>query len=134
MIRFGLPAALLFAAAPAFAQGTAPAAPPPGSADVQTAAIAFGQCVQEGALGLAASVTPDAGATAVLGGCSSQKQALERAAEAMIASPAVPAERKAAAREQLRTQLAAVPGQIADGIRKLRAAGVDATGTAQTPK
>jgi hypothetical protein len=125
MMRYGLSAALLFAAAPVLAQQAAPAAPQsPAQAEVQNAAIAFGQCVQTGAMALAATVTPEAGAATVLGGCINQKQALERAAEKMIASPAVPEDRKAAAREQLRTQLAAVPSQIANGIRQMRAASV----------
>jgi hypothetical protein len=133
MLRYGLSAAFLILAAPAAAQQPATA----GAAEVQTAAIAFGQCVQAGAQALAATVTPEAGAATVMGGCATQKQALERAAETLIASEAVPADRKAAAREQLRTQLAAAQGQIADGIRQMRAAGAAAPAApqlAQPPK
>jgi len=113
MLKFGLSAALLVAAVPAFAQD----GPPPA---LQQAAMAFGQCVQAGVQGLAATVTPEAGATSVLGGCSAQRDTLVSAVEAMIA--AMPADQQGAAREQLRTRLAEAETQVANVIRQSRAA------------
>ena len=133
MTRFGFSAALLLAAAPALAQqATTPA--PAGGAEIQQAAMALGQCVQTAAQALPATVTPEAGAVSVMGGCATQKQALERAAEAMIASPAVPADKKAAAREQLRSKLAAAQSQIADGIRMMRASAAAPAATPAQPQ
>ena len=133
MTRFGFSAALLIAAAPAAAQQAAAPAPA-GGAEIQQAATAFGQCIQTGAQGVAATVTPEAGAASVLSGCAGQRAALERAAEAMINSPAVPADKKAVAREQLRSQMAAVPTKIADGIRMMRAGAAAPTTAPTQPK
>jgi len=119
MLKFGLSAALLLAAVPALAQPQGGAAPA-GQAAIQQAAMAFGQCVQTGVQGLAATVTPQAGATAVLGGCSTQRQALVQAAEAMIAT--LPAEQQAAARQQMTSQLGGIETQIAAAITRMRAA------------
>ncbi len=128
--RIYLPAALLCCAGAALAQtpaqqapAAAPAQPAPQPAEqaaVGQAAAAFGQCVQAGIQGLAATVTPQVGATTVLGGCASQRQQLERAVEALIAT--MPADRQAVAREQVRTQLAAAETQVAAAITQARAA------------
>jgi hypothetical protein len=132
MTRFGFSAALLLAAAPALAQQATPGATAPaGAAEIQQAAMAFGQCVETGAKALAATVTPEAGAATVMTGCTAQRAALERAAETLIAGPAVPQDKKAAARTQLRSELAMAPTKIADGIRKMRAA--SAAAPAATP-
>jgi ribonuclease E len=127
MFRRSALAALLLAAAPAFAQNqtapapSAPAGPPPEAmAAIQTAAGAFGQCVQAGVQAVPATVTPEAGATNVLAGCATQKQTLEQAVRALLAQ--LPAEQRTAGEAQLNAQLAAVPGQVADGIRQSRAA------------
>lgn len=131
MFRAPAFAALLLAAAPALAQNP-PAAqsgpPPEAMAAIQTAAAAFGQCVQAGAMAVPATVTPEAGATNVLAGCSTQKQTLEQAVHALLAT--LPAEQRTAGEAQLTSQLAAVPGQVADGIRQARGA---AAAPAATP-
>ena len=131
MFRAPAFAALLLAAAPALAQ-TPPVAqsgpPPEAMSAIQTAAGAFGQCVQAGAAAVSATVTPEAGATNVLAGCSTQKQTLEQAVHALLAT--LPAEQRTAGEAQLNAQLAAVPGQIADGIRQARS---PATAPAGTP-
>ena len=124
MFRTSFLAVLCVAAVPAFAQAQttpAPAGPPPEAmAAIQTAAQAFGQCVQTGAQAVPASVTPEAGATTVLAACSTQKSTLEQAVRALLAT--LPAEQRTAGEAQLNAQIAAVPGQIADGIRQSRAA------------
>lgn len=118
MLKYGLSAALLIAAVPAFAQDhSAPSGPP---AAIQQAAQAFGTCVETGIRGLAAAVAPEAGATSVLGACATQRAALVTAVEGMITS--LPAENQAAARTQLQTRLAAAEGQVAELIRRSRAA------------
>ena len=93
-------------------------------AAVQQAGMAFGQCLQTGVMGVPATVTPEAGATTVLSGCATQRQALEQAANALVA--ALPEDQRAAAQERVRGQLAAVPGQIAAGIQQMRAASAPA--------
>jgi hypothetical protein len=125
--KFPLSAALLLAAAPALAQPPAAASPPPAAAEasgpqaaIQQTAMAFGQCVSTGAQHVDAAVTPEAGATTVLAGCTAQRTALEQAVEALLAT--LPADQQAAGRAQLQSQLAAVPTQVADGIRRGRAA------------
>jgi hypothetical protein len=124
--RIYLSVALLCSAGAAIAQTPAqqaPAQPAPPSAEqaaVGQTASAFGQCIQAGVQGLAATVTPQAGATSVLGGCASQRQQLEQSLEAMIAT--LPADQQPAAREQVRTQLAAAETQIAAAITQARAA------------
>jgi len=131
MFRFATLAILSLAATPAFAQNqtapapSAPAGPPPAEmAAVQQAGMAFGQCLQTGVMGVPATVTPEAGATTVLSGCATQRQALEQAANALVA--ALPEDQRAAAQERVRGQLAAVPGQIAAGIQQMRAASAPA--------
>jgi len=135
MFRYVALAALSLAAAPAFAQNqtapapSEPAGPPPEAmAAIQTAASAFGQCVQTGIMSVPASVTPEAGATIVLNGCSTQRQALVIAAQALVA--ALPEDRRAAAQEQVRSQLAGLPAQVAAGIQQMRAAPAPAPATA----
>ena len=133
-----LPAAALAQPAttpPATNQATpapAPAGPPPEAiADVQQAGAAFGQCLQTGVMGVSASVTPEAGATSVLAGCATQRQALEQAANALIAT--LPAEQRTMAQEQMRTQLGAVQGQLVAGIQQMRGAAAPAATPAPPP-
>lgn len=140
MLRSTLFAFLCVAASPALAQAQAapaqgapaaeaPAGPPPAQmAAVQQAGMAFGQCVQTGVSAVPATVTPEAGATTVLAGCSTQRAALEQAAQALLAT--VPEANRAAAQTQIRAQLDAIPAQVADGIRQTRAA---AAAPAATP-
>ncbi|HEV7659289.1 MAG TPA: hypothetical protein VGO55_05540 [Allosphingosinicella sp.] len=116
-----LPAAALAQPAPAPAPApAAPAGPPPAAmAAIQQAGMAFGQCVQSGVQAVPATVTPEAGATSVLAGCAPQRQALEQAVEAVLAT--APEDRRAAGRERLRTELGAVEGQVVEAIRARRA-------------
>jgi hypothetical protein len=145
MSRFPI-LALCLAVAPAFAQaqtapaqpatpppaGQTPAGPPPAAVSaVQQAAGAFGQCVETGVAAVPASVTPEAGATNVMSGCATQRQALEQAVQALIAT--LPEAQRAAGQEQLRTQMAAVEGQIAAGIRQQRAAPATTPAPAPAP-
>ena len=127
MLKFSVSAALLLTAASAFAQQAQTAAGP--QAAIQTAAMAFGQCVSAGIQGLDAAVAPEAGATAVLGGCASQRDQLVQAVEAMIAT--MPADQQAAAQQQLRTNLGQAEGHIAAAIRQARAAPAPAPAPAQ---
>ena len=117
--RICLSAAVLCCTGAALAQAPAPAASGPQAA-VQQTAMAFGQCIQTGVQGVAGTVTPEAGATSVLGGCANQRQQLEQAIEALIAT--LPADQQAPAREQARTQIAAAHGQVAAAITRMRAA------------
>ena len=145
-LKFLPAAALLLAAAPALAQPPAAsssqppaAASQPSSAQsaaaaaIQPAAMAFGQCLQTGMQSVPATVTPEAGATAVLGGCGTQRSALVAAVEAMLAT--LPADQQAQGRAQLDSRLGAVPAQLADAIRQSRAAAAApaATPPAATP-
>ena len=129
MFRFAALALLSLAATPAMAQNQtapapaapAPAGPPPAAmAAIQEAGMAFGQCIQTAVPSVPATVTPEAGATSVLAGCSVQKQTLERAVRDLLAT--LPAEQRTAGEAQLNAQLAAVPTQVADGIRQARSA------------
>lgn len=138
MFRSTVFAILCLASAPAFAQNqtapaqAAPAGPPPEAiAAVQTAASAFGQCIQTGVTSVPATVTPEAGATSVLAGCVTQRSAIEQAVQALIAT--LPAAQQAMAQEQLRTQTAGIPAQVADGIRQARAAAAAPAAPAATP-
>jgi hypothetical protein len=134
-LKFALSAMLFAAALPAVAQPPASSAPPsaapanPGAA-IQPAAMAFGQCLQTGMQSVPATVTPEAGATAVLGGCGTQRSALVAAVEAMLAT--LPADQQAQGRAQLESRLGEVPTQLAEGIRQQRAAAA-APATPATP-
>jgi hypothetical protein len=86
---------------------------------IQQAGMAFGQCVQAGVPTVPATVTPEAGAASVLAGCSTQRQALDRAAEALIA--AIPEAQRPMVQQQIQSQLAGVEAQVAAGIRASRA-------------
>lgn len=144
MSRFPILAALCLAALPVAAQAQtpatgqapaapeAPAAPPPAEmAAVQTTAAAFGQCVQTAAMGAPATVTPEAAATSALSSCAPQQQSLVRAVEALIAT--LPEAQRAAAQEQLRTQMGGAAAQIAAGIRQMRASQAGTPAPAATP-
>jgi hypothetical protein len=126
MLKTALTAALIVAAFPAVAQqeDSSSAQPqpatPPEAAAIQQAAMAFGQCVSAGMQSVDATAAPEAGAAGVLGACSSERERLEQAAEAMIAT--MPDEQQAAAREQLRSQLGDAETQIAAAIRRQREA------------
>jgi hypothetical protein len=136
MFRFATLFILSLGAAPAFAQNDtapaqpAPSGPPPAEmAAIQAAGQAFGQCIQGAVGSVPATVTPEAGATSVLATCATQRAALERAAQALVA--AMPEAQRAMAQEQVRTQMASVPDQIAAGIRQMR--GSAAPAPAATP-
>jgi hypothetical protein len=122
MFRSTLFAVLCLAAAPAFAQNEAapaPSGPPPEAmAAIQQAGMAFGQCVQTAVGSVPATVTPEAGATSVLATCASQRQALDRAATALVA--AMPEAQRPMVQEQINGQLAGIPGQIAGTIQAAR--------------
>ena len=135
MFRVPVFAAFCLAAVPALAQTqatpaqSAPAGPPPAAmAAVQQAGMVFGQCVQSGVPGVPATMTPEAGAASVVNACATQRQALVRAAEALIA--ALPEAQRSMAQDHLRTQLGGIETQIADGIRQMRAAPAPATAPA----
>lgn len=125
-LKFGLCAVLLLAASSTAAQppAAAPPAPQPAptgpQADLQRAAMAFGQCVSAGIHNVSASTTPEAGATAVLAGCTAQRGALAQSVDAMIAT--APEAQRAGAHAQFESQMAQAPAQIADAIRQSRAA------------
>lgn len=127
MFRYPAFAALCLAAVPAFAQNTtapapaAPAGPPPEVVNaIQQAGMAFGQCVQAGVPTVPATVTPEAGAASVLAGCATQRQALDRAAAALIA--AMPEAQKPMVQQQIQSQLGGIEAQVAAGIRASRTA------------
>ena len=133
MLKYGLSVALLSCAGAAMAQNQAPAASAPAQSQaapspeqaagvqaIQQAAMSFGQCLSTGVQGVPAAVTPEAGATSVLGGCATQRQQLVQAAEAMIAT--MPAAEQEAARNTMNTQLAAAETHIANAIRQARSA------------
>ena len=123
MLKYGLSLALLSLAGAALAQNSAPAVPAaesPAVQAIQQAAMSFGQCVSTGVQGVPATVTPEAGATTVLGACATQRQQLVQAAEAFIAT--MPADQQAGARTQLTTQLGQAETQIASAIRNMRSA------------
>jgi len=118
-------AACLVVAGPAFAQQAGSAAPQTPTLTgpqlaIQQTAMAFGQCVQTGAQGLAATVAPEAGAHTIVGACGAQKQQLEAAALSYIAT--LPEDQRAGAQENLRTHLGGIEAQIADAIRQQRTA------------
>jgi hypothetical protein len=107
------------APAPAPAAPPAPAGPPPAAINaVQQAGMAFGQCVQTGVQAVPATVTPEAGATSVLGGCAPQRQALEQAVQTLLA--ALPEDQRAAGQERLRSELGGIQGQVAAAIQARR--------------
>ena len=123
-LKFAFAAAVLLAAAPLAAQP--PAAPPapqptdPHEAEIQSAGMAFGQCIETGMQHVSASVTPEAGAATVLNGCTAQRAALAKAVNGAIDT--LPADKRAAAHTQFDTQIGQVQGQLADAIRQQRAA------------
>lgn len=125
IVRLSLSALLLTAAAPAVAQDAAAPAQPqaaetsPLDAAIQQTAQAFGQCISAGFQGLGEAVAPEAGAASILGGCATQRQQLEQAVEAMIAT--LPAEQQPEAREQLRASMAGTETEIASAIRDRQA-------------
>jgi hypothetical protein len=140
MSRFTILAALVLSALPAAALAQAtppappapPAGPPPAAmAAIQQAGMAFGQCVQAGVQAVPATVTPEAGATGVLGGCAPQRQALEQAVNALLAT--LPEDQRAAGQERLRTELGGVEAQIVAAIRSRRAAATPAPAPAPAP-
>jgi hypothetical protein len=96
---------------------TPPAASGP-EAQIQQSAMAFGQCVSTGVHGVAATVSPEAGASSVLAHCAAQRQQLEQTVEAFIAT--LPAEQRAEATAQMHAQMGEVESQVAAGIRQQR--------------
>ena len=129
-LKFALYASLFAAAMPAAAQPPAstpaPSAAPTGpAAAIQPAAMAFGQCLSAGVQNAPASVTPEAGATAVLAGCAAQHTALDQAVEALLVT--LPADQQAAGRARYQSQIGQAQTQIADAIRQRNAAAAPAT-------
>jgi len=119
MLKYALPAAAgLLAATSASAQEGAGGM----AASIEVPAKAFGECLKTGIAGVSATVTPEAGASSVLAGCASQKTALETAADAMIAGLPITDAQKAEIRTQMKAEFAKAETQIADAIRKRRAA------------
>jgi hypothetical protein len=127
-LKFGLSAILLLAASPIAAQPPAPApapAPQPPLAPelkdaIQRTATAFGQCVSAGIQNLSASVTPEAGAAAVMGGCATQRAELTQSVEAAFAT--MPEVQRTQAHTEFESQMGQAQTQIAAAIRQLRAA------------
>lgn len=120
MLKYGLSAALLVAALPAFAQtapAPAPSGPPPA---IQQAGQAFGECIGTGMRGLSATVTPEAGAASVVGACTAQRDALVQAAEAFINT--LPEAQRSVALTQMRAEIGGVETDVAAAIRHQRAA------------
>ena len=125
MLKYGLSAALLVAALPAFAQPAPPfrteGAPPMApNAEIQQAGQAFGECLGSGMRGLAATVTPEAGAAGIVGACTAQRDALVQAAEAFITT--LPEARRSQALTQMRAEIGGIEADIAGAIRSQRAA------------
>lgn len=116
--KSALAALLLCSAAPVIAQAQGPT--PEQQAAIARTAEAFGQCVGAGVERVDATVTPEAGAAAVLSGCDAQRTQLLQAVQALIA--AMPADEQARANEQVRTHMAASEAEIAEAIRRKRAA------------
>ncbi len=121
MLKYGLSAALLVAALPAFAQpAPAPAVPSGPPAAIQQAGQALGECIGGGMRGLAATVTPEAGAASVVGACSAQRDALVQAAEDFINT--LPEEQRSPALTQMRAELGGLEADVAGAIRQQRSA------------
>ena len=124
MLKTVFVSALIALSGAAAAQTAAPAAPAaqpdPLQVALQTNAMAFGQCVVGGIAAVPATVTPQAGASQIMGNCNAQKLQLVQAAEAMIA--ALPEDRRATATAALQTRLASAEGEIAEEITRRRAA------------
>jgi hypothetical protein len=117
-----LGSAILLAAAATSLAGQPPeGAPEPPAAFIQ-AAQAFGQCLQGGAAKLAATITPEAGATQVVAGCAQQRTDLDAQFEVWISGSGFPEAGRMIAREQFQAELKQVESQVADGIRRGRAA------------
>ena len=119
-------AAILFAlAAPAAAQSPAAApaadrqAPPP---EFMEATQAFGQCIGTSIQGSQASATPEAAASAALASCAQKRSRMEQLFETWLSGSNMPDAQKAAAREKMKSKLAGAEGQIAEAIRRMRAA------------
>jgi hypothetical protein len=113
-------------------QTAPPAGPPPEAvAAVERTATAFSQCVQSGIEALPANVTAEAGATSIVNGCAAQRRQLEQAALALIAT--IPEAQQAAGREQLRSQMGGIEPQVAEGIRRMRAAAAAAPAATPAP-
>lgn len=114
-------AGALLAAAPALAQS-----PPP---EFIAAAQAYGDCMKIAGPKVPATMTPEAGAQQMLTECAAKKTELDARFEAWVASPTFPEAGRAMAREQYKAQMANVPTQVADGIRKSRGAPAPVTST-----
>jgi hypothetical protein len=127
VLRSGLAAAALFAAAPAFAQpqtgtpaqGREGMTPPPA---FMQAAQHYGDCIGNAVGAAGTTVAPEAAAAQALSSCRQQRSALETAFDAWLDSPAFPEAGKAEAREQFRARLAGAQTELADQIRRSRSA------------
>ena len=121
-LKFGFATAVLLAASPIAAQppAAAPAAPTGPQTAIQRTAMAFGQCISAAMQKISPSVTPEAGAAVILGGCAAQRTDLTQSVEAMIAT--LPEAQRAAAHAQFESQMGQAETQIADAIRQHHAA------------
>lgn len=121
MLKYGLSAALLVVALPAFAQpAPAPAAPSGPPPAIQQAGQALGECIGGGMRGLAATVTPEAGAASIVSACTAQRDALVQAAEVFINT--MPEAQRSQALTQMRAELGGIEADVAGAIRSQRAA------------
>jgi hypothetical protein len=114
-------AMMLAATATSLADQPPGGAPEPSPAFIQ-AAQEFGQCLQRGAAKLAATVTPEAGATQVVAGCTQQRTDLSTHFEAWVSSSGFPEAGRPIAREEFQAELNRVETHVAAGIRRARAA------------
>jgi hypothetical protein len=122
-IKFSIALLALTTSGAALGQGSVPnaaQAPTAQQMAVQQTAVAFGQCVSSGLAGVTASVSAQAGASTVLGGCATQRDQLVGAARALIAT--LPEAERAAATQELENQLGQAQARVAAEIERRRAA------------
>jgi len=118
---------IALAAGAALSVGAQPPAggPPPGMAPPAsfiTAAQGLGACLKAGVGAAPASATPEAVAEQAVAGCVQQRTVLETEFEQWVASPSFPAEARDLARQQFRTEIGRINAEVAEGVRKARAA------------
>ncbi|GAA4035071.1 hypothetical protein GCM10022281_14220 [Sphingomonas rosea] len=106
---------MLFLFAAAALVQAAPAAQPP----IAEAAQAFKGCIEAKFSTVPATVTPEAGADALIAQCKAENDKLDTIFEGMIA--AAPADQQAFAREQYKQGMAQGRQGLIDGIKSARA-------------
>ncbi|WP_152569410.1 MULTISPECIES: hypothetical protein [Sphingomonas] len=123
-----MPLALLaFAAALQAGPAPAPVMHPPhviagGGAtggDMAALITSYRECLRAKAAAVPVSVTPEAAAATAMAGCQREHDAVSASMTEMIAT--LPAEQQTMIRAKIAEREAAIPGQIADGIRAARA-------------